>query len=116
VATDFWQYLKEIDNWNMESTKMTSENHTILNDIIRSIHALEDDLRAYERKYHLLSDTFYAVYQQGEEPGEEAWVLDWASWAGAYQSWLTLREHYQQFIQRMRQNAHSLTGLVEAVA
>ncbi len=95
---------------------MISEKHILLNDIIRSIHALEEDLMTYERKYNLLSETFYAAYQQGEEPDDEAWVLDWAGWAGAYQSWVTLKEHYQQFIKQIQQDTQSLTGLIRSVA
>lgn len=32
------------------------------------IHALEEDLLAFERKYDVRSETFYAAYAQGEEP------------------------------------------------
>ena len=51
-----------------------------LDDILRDIHALEEDLLVFERKYGVLSDTFYQAYQRGEEPPNESWVLDWSEW------------------------------------
>jgi hypothetical protein len=87
-----------------------------LKDIIRSIHAIEEDLMVYERKYGLLSETFYSGYSQGEEPEDDTWVLDWAGWAGAYQSWLALKDRYQQMIQQFQQDTPHLTGLVRALA
>jgi hypothetical protein len=62
-----------------------------LEDVVQDIHALEEDLRKYERKYGVLSETFYEPYSRGEEPDDESWVKDWADWAGAYQIWLRRR-------------------------
>ena len=59
-----------------------------LDEILRDIHALEEDLGAYERKYGVRSETFYESYMAGEEPDNDAWVLDWNDWAGAYEIWL----------------------------
>ena len=42
-------------------------------EIIADIHALNEDLEVYERKYGVLSETFYELYQSGEEPDHEAW-------------------------------------------
>jgi len=39
-----------------------------LHDILADIHALEEDLLVFERKYGLRSETFYAAYVSGEEP------------------------------------------------
>ena len=55
-----------------------------LQEIIEDIHALYKDLEVYERKYGILSETFYELYQSGAEPQQESWVLDWADWAGVY--------------------------------
>lgn len=55
-----------------------------LEDILLDIYALEDELRTYERKYGVLSETFYEAYTNGEEPPHEAWVQDWTAWASAY--------------------------------
>lgn len=56
-----------------------------LEEVVRDIHALEADLESYERKYGILSETFYEAYRSGEEPADDAWMLDWSDWAGAYE-------------------------------
>ena len=66
-----------------------------LEDILNDIYALEDEMRAYERKYGVLTETFYEAYMQGQEPVDGAWVRDWAAWASAHKLWLRLREQYQ---------------------
>ena len=70
-----------------------------LQDLIEDIHALNEDLVIYERKYGVLSETFYEAYMKGEEPQDDAWVLDWSDWAGAYKIWLRRQEQYRQAIQ-----------------
>ena len=55
---------------------------------------LEDEMRTYERKYGVLSETFYEAYIAGEEPPDEAWVQDWTAWASAYKVWLRRHEQY----------------------
>jgi len=70
-----------------------------LQEIIADIHALRDDLEDYERKYGVLSETFYESYIKGEEPDDDSWVLDWADWAGAYKIWLRRQEQYKEAIQ-----------------
>ena len=52
-----------------------------LNDILMDIHALEEELLAFERRYGVRSETFYAAYQSGEEPEDDRWVLDFGEWA-----------------------------------
>jgi hypothetical protein len=47
-----------------------------IDEIVRDIHALEADLENYERKYGILSETFYEAYSMGAEPADDAWVLD----------------------------------------
>ncbi len=39
-----------------------------LQEIVDDIHALREDIEAYERKYGVLSETFYESYMKGEEP------------------------------------------------
>ena len=56
-----------------------------LQEIIADIHAINEDLEAYERKYGALSETFYESYISGVEPKDDVWVLDWA---GAYKPML----------------------------
>ena len=75
-----------------------------LEDILYDIYTLEDEMRAYERKYGVLSETFYQAYSQGEEPPDEAWVRDWTAWASAYKIWLRRREQYQATIRSQTKN------------
>ena len=70
-----------------------------LDEILQDIHALEEDMLTYERKYGVLSETFYESYVNGEEPADDTWVLDWNDWAGTYEIWLRRREQYQQVIE-----------------
>jgi hypothetical protein len=84
-----------------------------LQEIISDIHALNEDLEAYERKYGVLSETFYESYTNGEEPGDESWVMDWADWAGAYKILLRRKEQYQHAIQLLRKQSKTLVGIIE---
>ena len=84
-----------------------------LQEIIADIHALGEDLEAYERKYGVLSETFYESYTNGEEPEDESWVLDWADWAGAYKIFLRRKEQYQRAIQTLRDQSQSLVNVIE---
>ncbi|MDQ1334900.1 MAG: hypothetical protein QG552_1850 [Thermodesulfobacteriota bacterium] len=69
-----------------------------LEDILGDMHALEDEMRAFERKYGVLSETFYQAYSRGEEPADEAWVRDWTAWGSAYKLLLRRRDQYQELI------------------
>jgi len=85
-------------------------------EILTDIHALEEELLELERKYGLRSETFYAAYTSGEEPEEEAWVLDFSEWASVYRTWLARLAEYRNEIQRLQGNRPSLDGLVRVVA
>jgi hypothetical protein len=87
-----------------------------LQEIIADIHALSEDLEAYERKYGVLSETFYESYTSGEEPGDNIWVLDWADWAGAYKTLLRRQEQYHCAIQALREHSETLVGIIERTA
>lgn len=87
-----------------------------LDDILQDIYALEDEMRTYERKYGILSETFYESYVSGEEPPDEAWVRDWTAWASAYKVWLRRREQYKAAIQSLRAEAQSFSQLIEKTA
>lgn len=84
-----------------------------LQDIIVDIHALNEDLESYERKYNVLSETFYESYSNGEEPEDDSWVLDWADWAGAYKILLRRYEQYRRTIQSLREHTPALVGIIE---
>lgn len=87
-----------------------------LDDIVQDIHMLEQDLQTYERKYGVLSETFYESYQKGEEPADDAWVMDWSMWAGAYEIWLRRRSQYQTAIQKLQQQMPILSTIIGKTA
>jgi hypothetical protein len=53
--------------------------------IVEDIHRLNHQLERFERKYGVMSETFYKSYIAGEEPEDDAWVLDFEQWAGLYE-------------------------------
>jgi hypothetical protein len=86
-----------------------------IDEVVRDIHALESDLENYERKYGVLSETFYEAYQSGEEPAEDTWGMDWSDWAGAYEIWLHRREQYREMIRTLAAQT-SLSELINRSA
>jgi hypothetical protein len=86
-----------------------------LDDILRDIHALEEDLGTYERKFGVLSETFHESYTNGKEPADDAWVLDWSDWAGAYELWLRRKQQYRDAIHRVQQDT-SLANVIQRAA
>jgi len=85
-------------------------------DILADIHALEEELLNFERKYGIRSETFYAAYISGEEPENDRWVLDFGEWASVYQTWLARQADYRNEVQKVQLNAPSLTGLIRESA
>jgi hypothetical protein len=83
-----------------------------ISQILADIHALEEELLAFERKYGIRSETFYAAFTSGEEPEDDNWVLDFGEWASVYNTWLTLQAQYRDEIQRIQHNKQTLTGLI----
>lgn len=90
-----------------------AQQQMTLQDIIADIHALQEDLEVYERKYGILSETFYESYMAGEEPDDDAWVLDWSDWAGAYKILLRRQEQYRRTIQGIREQTPAIGDLIE---
>lgn len=87
-----------------------------LDEILQEIHTLEEDLETYERKYGVLSETFYESYIAGEEPPDDAWVLDWTRWASAYKVWLRRCEQYRIAIGTLRAQTASLSEVIQKAA
>jgi hypothetical protein len=87
-----------------------------LEELLADIHALEEDMLAFERKYGVRSETFYAAYVSGEEPEDDAWVLDFGEWASVYRTWLARQTEYRNQIQRIQRDKSSLVGLVRVAA
>ena len=82
-------------------------------EILADIHALEEELLNFERKFGIRSETFYAAYMSGEEPEDESWVLDFGEWASVYRTWLARQAEYRNEIQRHQRQAPSLAGLIQ---
>ncbi len=87
-----------------------------LRDVLTDIHALEEELLAFERKYGIRSETFYAAYASGEEPEDETWLLDFGEWASVYRTWLARQAQYRNEVQRLQRNIPSLAGLIRVAA
>ena len=80
------------------------------------IHALEEELLDFERKYGVRSEVFHAAYATGEEPEDERWVLDFGEWASVYRTWLARQADYRDEIQRVQRDRSSLEGLVRVAS
>lgn len=87
-----------------------------LHDLLIDIHALEEELLNFERKYGIRSETLYGAYANGEEPEEEEWLLDFGEWASVYRTWLSRQAEYRNEVQRRQRQANSLRGLVQVAA
>ena len=87
-----------------------------LDDILQDVYTLEDEMRTYERKYGVLSETFYESYVNGEEPADEAWVRDWTAWASAYKLWLRRREQYRSAVQSLRTETRTIVVMIARTA
>ena len=95
-------------SWSMPLEPTPMSMHEILADI----HALEEELLSFERKYGIRSETFYAAYMSGEEPEDDSWVLDFTEWASVYRTWLARQSKYRDEVQRRQRKAPSIYGLV----
>ncbi len=85
-------------------------------ELLTDIHALEEEMLAFERKYGIRSETFYAAYVSGEEPEEDDWVLDFGEWASVYRTWLERQAEYRDAIQTLQRRKLSLSGLIRVTA
>ena len=85
-------------------------------DILADIHALEEELLNFERKFGIRSETFYAAYTSGEEPENDNWVLDFGEWASVYRTWLTRQAEYRDEIQKIQRQLPSLAGLIRVAS
>ncbi len=83
-----------------------------LQDILSDIHALEEELLIFERKYGIRSEIFYASFISGEEPDDDNWVLDFGEWASVYKTWLKRQVDYRNEIQRVQKKTTSISGLI----
>ena len=87
-----------------------------LQEILTDIHALEEELLTFERKYGIRSETFHAAYISGEEPKVDSWMLDFGEWASVYRTWLVRQAQYRNEVQLLQQHAPSLEGLIRVAS
>lgn len=87
-----------------------------LRQLLSDIHALEEDLLAFERKYGVRSETFYAAYSHGEEPPNDEWVLDFGEWASVYRTWLLRQSEYRNEAQRIQRDPYNIADLVQVAS
>ena len=84
--------------------------------LLADIHALEQELLQFERRYGVRSETMYAAYVAGEEPEDDSWVMDFGEWASIYKLWLRRQAEYRNEVQRRQHSHNSLRGLVHVSA
>lgn len=84
----------------------------ILHNLLTDIHALEEELLAFERQYGVRSEILYQAYANGEEPENDDWVLDFGEWASVYRTWLSRQAEYRNEVQRLQRSKPGLGGLV----
>ena len=87
-----------------------------LTTLVQDIHRLNHELERFERKYGVMSQTFYELYSAGEEPEDDAWVLDFEKWAGLYEVWRDRQQAYNETLQRLRREQPSLSRVIRSVA
>ena len=87
-----------------------------LEELLADIHALEEELLSFERKYGIRSEILYKAYQDGEEPEDSAWMLDFGEWASIYRTYLARQAEYRNEIQRRQRRVPGLAGLVRVAA
>ena len=87
-----------------------------IQEVLADIHSLEEDLLRLEKKYGIRSETFYAAYASGEEPEDDAWMLDFSEWASVYRTWLERQAEYRNLVQHIQRDRPSLAGIVRVAA
>jgi hypothetical protein len=89
-----------------------------LDDVLRDIHAMREDLLVFERKYGVPTEVFYDSYSRGEEPADPSWVLDWSEWAAAHRILQERLALFGEESQRLLQSAQiaSYADLIQRTA
>lgn len=83
-------------------------------EILSDLHAVNDALAEFELRYGVHSDTFFEWYQQGHEPEDDAWVLDFSEWAGWCKSRQRLLALYnQRLAERLASNGNDLNTIIQ---
>jgi len=87
-----------------------------LEEILSDIHALEKEMHYFEHKYGIRSETFYPAYMSGEEPEDDAWVMDFGEWAAVYRTWLERQAMYRNEVRQQQRDPQSIIGLVHVTS
>ena len=84
--------------------------------LLADIHALEEEILHFERKYGLRSEIFYAAFISGEEPEDERWAMDFGEWASVYRTWLARQADYRNELLRLQAGRPGIVGLIHVAA
>ena len=84
-----------------------------LSTIVQDIHRLNHQLERFEQKYGVMSHTFYQLYAAGDEPEDDAWVLDFEKWAGLYEVWRDRQQTYDKIMKRIGEKKPSLSKVIQ---
>ena len=84
--------------------------------LLADIHALEEELLHFERKYGVRSEIFYAAFISGEEPEQEKWAMDFGEWASIYRTWLARQADYRNEVHRLQAGRPGIAGLIHVAA
>jgi hypothetical protein len=89
-----------------------------LDEVFRDLQALREDLLVFERKYNIPTEVFYQAFREGEEPADQAWVLDWSEWAATFELLEDRLAQYKQGADLLLREAQvaSLSQLMERTA
>ena len=68
-----------------------------IDELIRSIHTLENHLQKFEEKYHLRSEDFYQLVSEGKLEQSEEFI----EWLGVYEIKLKRERAYHRRIARI---------------
>jgi hypothetical protein len=75
-----------------------------LQQLIREIHWIEWQMRAFEDRYGVLSRDFYQAIESGQlsdlDDGETAQFQDFLEWHGLYKIWLKREQLYRTSLQQ----------------
>lgn len=73
-----------------------------LQQLIREIHWIEWQLRAFEDKYNILSRDFFQAMERGEltefDDGASPQFEDFIEWHGLYKIWLDREQQYRALL------------------
>ena len=84
--------------------------------LLADIHALEEEILHFERKYGLRSEIFHVAYISGEEPEDESWAMDFGEWASLYRTWLSRQADYRNEVLRLQAGRPGIAELIHVAA